>query len=102
LERYWNDLQAQLPFDLYCAYDIDVFSEEFRADTISPVISQHSQVVQAGSASLNGALDYAAYETLGRTCPPLPDAEATILWLRANEPDRAPEILKRAKEYAGG
>jgi hypothetical protein len=102
LERHWNDLQAQLPFELYCAYDIDVFSEEFQAQSIAPVLCEHSQVVPAGRAELNAALDYAAYETLGRRCPPLPDAEATILWLRANVPERASEILQRAKHYASG
>jgi hypothetical protein len=99
LERYWNDLQAQLPFDLYCAYSIDAFSDEFQAEAIAPVLAQHTAIVRADAPRLNGALDFAAYEKLGRTCPPLADAEAAILWLRENAPEHAPEILERAKRY---
>jgi hypothetical protein len=102
LERYWSDLQQHLPFELYCAYDVDVLSEEFQAESIAPVLAEHSKVLPSGRAELTGALDYAAYETLGRRCPPLPNAEATVLWLRTHAPDHASEILERARQYTNG
>ena len=102
LERYWNDLQAQVPFDLYCGYAIDVFGDEFEAAEIAPVLSEHSDVVSGGSCELHSALDYAMYETLGWTCPEMPDAQAAILWIRSNLPEYALEILQRARQYAPG
>jgi len=99
LERYWNDLQERLPFDLYCAYGIDVFSTDFQAGKISPVLCEHTDVVPGGREELRSALDYATYETLGYTCPPLPHPEATILWLRTSAPEHAAEILERARRY---
>lgn len=74
LERCWNDLQAQIPFDLYCAYNVD--------------------------RELQSALEYAMYETFGQDVPRLTDAENTILWLREHAPGQAPRILDRARKYA--
>ena len=44
LERYWNDFQARLPFDLYCGYRVDASDKE-QAAAISPIVSEHSEVV---------------------------------------------------------
>ncbi len=66
LERYWNDLQAQLPFDLYCAYKIDVFGEDFRAGTLAPVLCEHSRLVpKQENSELQSALEHAMHEMLG-------------------------------------
>jgi hypothetical protein len=106
LERYWNDLQSQVPFDLYCGYPIDVFSDEFHPANVNSLICQHTKVVPQGrNADLQGALDFALYETFGRHLtgvgpPGLPSAEATILWIREYLPAQAPEILRRARHYA--
>ena len=101
LERWWNDLQKQVPFQLYCGYGIDVFGNEFQTETAAPVLAEHSGVIRSNVRAITGAIDYAAYETLGHTCPDLPGAEATVLWLREHAPERAREILERAKRYAG-
>lgn len=116
LERYWNDLQAQIPFDLYCGYPIDIFGGEFHPTKIDELLCQHSHVVaQPRNAELQSALDFALYETYGRrlhgpgtsikdqiatTWPELPSAEATILWIREFLPSQADEIVARARLYS--
>jgi hypothetical protein len=100
LERYWNDLQEHVPFDLYCAYDIDVFGEEFDAATVNPILHQHAQVLSENERELRSALDYAMYETLGGSYPVMHDLEGTIFWVRSNVPKQAPRIFHRARQYA--
>lgn len=106
LERYWNDLQSQIPFDLYCGYPIDVLGEEFHPANIDPLIGQHTKVVpQTRNGDLQGALDFALYETFGHHLngvgpPDLPSAEATILWIREYLPSQASDIIRRARRYA--
>lgn len=116
LERYWNDLQAQLPFDLYCGYPIDLFGDDFHPARIDPLLCQHTNVVaQLRNADLQSALDFAMYETFGRRLrgsgssikeqiatiwPELPSPEATILWIRQYLPSQANEIIERARRYS--
>lgn len=106
LERYWNDLQAQLPFDLFCGYSVDVFADDFEPHGLSPLLCEHSCVVpQQRNDELQNALDFAVYESFGRHLsgigsPDMPTAEATILWIREYLPGHAREILQRAKRYA--
>lgn len=102
LERFWNDLQAQLPFDLYCAYGIDL-SADSDAEAIASMLREHTAVVpNRRNRELQNALEYAMYETFGQDLPRLTDAETTILWLREHVPQQAGEILSRARKYATG
>lgn len=116
LERCWNDLQSQLPFDLYCGYHIDIFGDDFHPGRIDPLLCQHSDVIsQYGAPEIESALRYAIYETLGRDAgaaggsiaeqssavrPGVPVAEAMLLWLREALPVQAPAIISRARLYA--
>ena len=45
IERYWNDLQAQVPFTLYCAYFIE--AQDIGTDAVAPVLLEHSALVPA-------------------------------------------------------
>lgn len=45
LERYWNDLQAQVPFTLYCAYHIE--PQDVGTDVVAPLLHEHSSLVPA-------------------------------------------------------
>ena len=102
LERSWNDLQAQLPFDLYCAYNVDLF-DEFDPEAVASMLCSHSSVVpNYRSSELRSALEFAMYETLGGDVPRLTDPESAILWLREHAPQQAREILTRARKYASG
>lgn len=47
LERFWNDLQAQVPFTLYCAYHMS--AQDLESDAVSPVLREHSARVPAFS-----------------------------------------------------
>lgn len=116
LERNWNALQAQIPFDLFCGYPIDLFGDDFHPSRIDPLICQHTRVMpQYRNAEIQSALDYAMYEAFGRDLrgaesavkeqivagwPDLPSAEATVLWIREHLPAQADEIVGRARQYA--
>ncbi len=47
LEGYWNDLAAELPFSLYCAYHSDSVAGDARADALREVCRLHAAVVPA-------------------------------------------------------
>lgn len=110
LEEFWNRLLGQVEFDLFCGYSIDVFDREFQESSVDSLLRDHTGFVPATAPHLAGALRAAINEALGeraiepvrlpagrRAWSPLPEAEATILWLRANFPDEAEAIVKRAR-----
>ena len=114
LEELWNTLLADGGFKLFCAYPIDVFGEGFRPDDVDALLAKHTHLLPAGNAALQRAVDRAMDEVLGQRAhgvrelsgrhgrpawPALPSAEATILWLRANLPVYADEIVARARRY---
>ena len=115
LEGFWNRLLVSQRFDLYCAYPIDVFSEEFQLGGIDGILCGHTHLVPtAVDGSLGDALEQAMREVLGARMEGLqalmkenfrpawaavPKSEAVILWLRNNLPEEAPEILHRARRY---
>lgn len=51
LEMHWNRLRKRVDFDLLCAYEIDVFSEEFLANEIAGIVRTHGQVLPCGGPS---------------------------------------------------
>jgi hypothetical protein len=114
LEELWNALLAEGGFELFCAYPIDVFGEGFRPDDIDALLATHTHLLPSGNATLQSAVDRAMDEVLGARAagvrelsgrhapaawPALPHAEAAILWLRANLPVYADEIVARARRY---
>jgi hypothetical protein len=114
LEELWNTLLADGGFELFCAYPIDVFGEGFRPDDVDALLATHTHLLPAGNAALQRAVDRAMDEVLGRhadgvrelsdcagrpSWAALPTAEAAILWLRANLPAYADEIVARARRY---
>jgi hypothetical protein len=114
LEQLWNQLRSTTPFDLFCAYPIDVFDKDFDIGVMDALLSAHTHLLPSGSDSaLQDALERAIAESHGmdaiageRRMPrtnhdwaTLPQPEATILWLRAKVPDKADEILARAQSY---
>jgi hypothetical protein len=113
LEALWNELLAANRFSLLCAYQIDVFGKEFQAGVLDGVLCAHTRLVSAGAdGDLEGAVNSAIEQVLGSRAKGLklliqadfrpawavvPQAEATVLWLRNNLPDYADEILARAR-----
>ncbi len=119
LEQLWNKLLERSSFSLYCAYAIDIFGSDdvFGSELagLEDILCAHSHLVPAQSDStLETAIHMAMDELLGSgadalririkanyrpSWPVMPDAEATLLWLRKNLPERAEDIVKRARHY---
>lgn len=115
LEQMWNGLLAEEQLELFCAYPIDVFGDDFHVAGIDQVLCTHTQLVPTGSGlNLENAVERAMADVLGSRAEglrplmtpnyrpswgELPRGEAVILWLRNNLPDYAGEILGRARRY---
>jgi hypothetical protein len=115
LEQLWNELLGANRFSLLCAYQIDVFGKEFQVGVLDGVLCAHTHLVPArANGELEGAVNDAIEQVLGSRAKGLkllikanfrpawavvPQAEATVLWLRNNLPDYADEILARARGY---
>jgi hypothetical protein len=115
LEQFWNRLLSRSSASLYCGYPIDILSPGFQGGAVEAVLCAHSHVLpcesshelgQAVHLAIRAVLGPAAgdYEPamtasrLGRAAP-LPTAEADVLWIRKNLPERASEILAQARQY---
>ena len=114
LEEFWNRLLSGGGFELFCAYPIDVFGDEFRDAEIDAVLRTHTHLVPADDGQLQRAVHRAMDEVLGQHAEgvrrlvdtndrpawaAIPNAEAVILWLRNNLPAYADEILTRARRH---
>jgi hypothetical protein len=115
LEKFWNVLLSGRDFTLFCGYPIDVFADEFHVAHVHDLLCAHTHVLPGGSSSvMEEALDRAVREVLGDQAQDvrrsidgaihpawgaLPGVEATILWLRNQQPQYAGEILSRARNY---
>jgi len=115
LEQLWNRLLEQSSFSLYCAYSIDVFGKEFEVANLDGVLSTHTHLVPAQpNGTLETALNRSMDEVLGPKADALrilikanyrpawavmPTAEAIVLWLRANLPAQADQIIARARHH---
>jgi hypothetical protein len=115
LEQFWNRLLEQAEFSLYCAYAIDIFGKDFEIASLDEVLCTHSHLVPSQSnGTLETAISRAMDEVLGPEAEALriviktnhkpsravmPMAESMVLWLRKNLPDRADEIVTRARRH---
>lgn len=115
LDRCWNGVIEGTALRLLCGYPIDVFSSEFCISEIDGIMCQHSSV-QSGHPDdkLRAALEAGMTRALGPSTTDvlplirpnyrpawgsMPDAEATILWLRNNLPSYADEIVRFARAH---
>jgi hypothetical protein len=114
LEQLWSDFQEIVPFTLLCAYPIDIFDDDFTVQRIHRIMRSHTALVSAHPAlktAVDGGLDRVlgpqAHEArfVMNTEPEksdwgsLPDAEATILWLRRVLPRHSNEIMQHVREH---
>jgi hypothetical protein len=115
LERLWNELLSANGFQLFCAYQIDVFGNEFQAGVIDEILCAHTHLEPGGAnGDLDGAVSRAMHEVLGPKAKELrlpmsadncaswavmPKGESAVLWIRNNMPEYADEILARARGY---
>jgi hypothetical protein len=115
LEQFWNKLLTRSSFNLFCAYAIDVFGDEFQVSALDALLCAHTHLVPAETdGSLETSINRAMDDVLGPKAAGLrllikanyrpawavlPAGEAVVLWLRNNLPDQAERILARAREY---
>ncbi len=114
LEQFWNKLLAQSSFSLYCGYAIDVFGKEFQIASLDALLCSHTHLVPANSGNLELAINRAMEEILGPGAGNLkllikanfrpswavmPMGESMALWLRSHLPDRADQLLERARQH---
>ncbi len=115
LEQLWNRLLAEGNVRLFCGYAIDVLSAEFDASFVSALLCAHSRLISSAPRALERAVFRAIDDVLGRSAwddafsgvipasyATLPPGEAAILRLRSAAPERADEVLERAREYYAG
>jgi hypothetical protein len=115
LEQLWNRLLAQLPFSLYCAYEIDIFQKEFHPGSVDAILRAHTHMIPPQpDRNLEAALYRAMNEILGpgaesvkarmgnvrhRSWALMPNAESIVLGLREYLPNQADDILARARRH---
>jgi hypothetical protein len=115
LEDHWNRLLHQEGFSLFCSYPIDVFDPEFQVHGVDALLCDHTHLLSTGeNGYLEAAVHRAMDECLGSPAEEirrrvikeidpawgqLPPGEAAILWVRANLPREAENILTKAREY---
>jgi hypothetical protein len=116
LEKFWNRLLGERQFSLYCGYPIDIFGGEFQLGAIEALLRAHTHMLPGGAGcGLDDALHMAMDEVLGKRADGvrslmnghvelsgagmMPAAESSILWLRANLPEEADEVLARARRF---
>jgi hypothetical protein len=115
LEEFWNRLITDNHFSLFCAYPIDIFSQDFQINAIDALLCDHTHLIpHSDGETLENAILRALDDHLGERADgirPLikanyrpawaavPKAEGMILWIRNNLADDAEEILKLARQY---
>jgi hypothetical protein len=115
LEALWNRLLADTGYTLFCAYHIDIFGAEFDMSAVDAVLCAHTHLLPGGREGLlESAMERALHEVFGSKLEGLrllmkanfrpawaivPKPEAIILWLRRNLPDRADDVLARARRH---
>jgi len=115
LEELWNKLIASSAFNLFCAYDIDVFGHGFHACDVDALLSSHTHLVPAQThGDLEDAVQLAMQEILGSQFGSLKEriesdrqapwtsalrGESLILALRKSVGSAADPILDRAREH---
>jgi hypothetical protein len=56
LEQLWSSLQRKAPFNLYCAYAIDVMDREFDPDALQALLYAHSRLLASTPPELEEAI----------------------------------------------
>jgi hypothetical protein len=115
LEEYWNKVLHVSGITLFCGYPIDVFGDDLQSARMQAVLCHHTHLMPGGAdADLDSAVHMAIHDELGPESdalrlPPevensgqsarLLPAEAAIVWLRKNIPERAHAILSKARSH---
>lgn len=114
LEELWNELHDSHRFTLLCAYEGSALAPEFHGRCAEQVYAAHSHVLPPNHERLNEAVDRALDEVLGadaagalrpliaanrRPIAAMAGAQASLLWLQSNLPDRVDAVLAAARKH---
>jgi MEDS: MEthanogen/methylotroph, DcmR Sensory domain len=115
IEEFWCRALAGGNCSLFCAYAIDLLAREFDERGVHSILQAHTHLLPFDADQcLAGALRRSMDEVLGKGAERLrrlvreyfrpakaavPDAEAMVLWVRANLPQHSGLILERARQY---
>ena len=105
LEDFWNRLLANGDVSLFCGYPVDLMDPHLDTEALQPLIDAHTHLLSNGPA-FDSALTRAISALIGpgpatavSGTIPMPHAQALALWLRKAHPERAAEVLARARQY---
>jgi hypothetical protein len=81
LEELWNRLLETTPFQLFCAYPIDVLGEPFGPAEVGPVLCEHTHLLLPGQDAGEPMTDVTVGEVLARTRtqPSAEDPERSVM-----------------------
>lgn len=116
LEELWNQLLADRPAVLLCAYRIDNFDPHSQRNVLSRVVPHHSHLIPVADYDrLEVAVDLAYADVFGElgepralrrvlsasvaSRPAMPPAQAALIALRGVSGRAADTVLQRAGEY---
>jgi len=116
LESLWNEVLAERPASLLCAYRLDNFDRHVHRGLLHQISRSHSHVVPVEHYQrLESAVDRAYREVFGAegdtaslrdllvagapATPAMPSAQAALLALRGLRTDIADAVLERARHY---
>lgn len=113
LEQLANQLLKEPGYKVFCSYAVDIFGEQFRHDSLAGPLCAHTHVMPTEYGSdLDAAVFGSAAATLGVEPSSLRNmvqrhrrvefagmsqAEAAILWLREQVPERAGKIVEKIR-----
>lgn len=104
LEDFWNRLLGDGDASLFCGYPIDLMDPQLDSEALQPLIDAHTHLLSNGPA-FDSALTRAISaligpgpDSVGSGTIPMPRAQALALWLRKAHPERAAEVLARARQ----
>jgi len=108
LEHFWDTLLALYPLTLFCAYQIDPFNKDLRAEALGEILRAHTHVIpNTSDPELETRLTQAIDEVLGSERPPasyqtngpvMSHGESLLLWLRSKMPEYADRIVDRVRQ----
>jgi hypothetical protein len=114
LERYWNELAAELNFGLLCGYKLDLLDDDSQIGLLSQIHRSHAEVLPSGDEDrfavavdralvevLGEADKQKVYAQIGNAGVKAPAPQLALMWLSAHMPRAAAKVLAAARRYYG-
>jgi hypothetical protein len=114
LESFWNRISIDYPFCLFCAYFLDLLDPTCSAASFAPIYKAHTHSFAENldhenilQRAISEVVEPRALEPLqavltapdNASVPHLSPALKTLLWLKAEMPQIADQVVSRARAY---